>query len=70
MLLALKTSFFAAKDVYISEPGASRRGQAERFGASKAFDPLKEDVVIQVKTLTKGKGVDVVFDCSGLQSTV
>jgi len=70
VLLALKSSFFAASKVFVSEPGLLRRQQAVQFGADNSFDPTKDDIVKEVLDATGGFGADVVFECSGIQKTL
>lgn len=48
--------------VILSEPSAERRKIAEELGADATFDPTKEDLVEKVKSLTEGKGANVVFN--------
>lgn len=54
-----------ASSIYVSEPNEYRRKLAEKLGINKAFNPLKENVVEQIKELTNGLGVGVVFETSG-----
>lgn len=59
-----------AAKIYMSEPAPKRRQRLVDFGADKAFDPMEVDVVKAVKELTNGLGVDVVIDCSGVESAI
>jgi S-(hydroxymethyl)glutathione dehydrogenase/alcohol dehydrogenase len=38
---------------------------AVRFGATHTLNPLRDDVVVEVRTLTGGRGADYAFDASG-----
>ena len=55
------------KSVLISEPTVKRRDQAKDL-VDKIFDPKSDDVVEGCQQFTGGKGVDVVFDCAGVQA--
>ena len=52
--------------VIVSEPTAKRREHAVEI-ADVAIDPVKESVGERCRSLTGGKGVDVVFDCAGIR---
>ncbi|BBY90366.1 butanediol dehydrogenase [Mycobacterium gallinarum] len=56
-----------ATQIIVSEVSASRRVAAHRVGATRVIDPLVEDPVEVVQTLTHGNGVDVSFDAAGVQ---
>ena len=53
--------------VFVSEPTAKRRKYAAEI-ADAAIDPVKESVGEKCRSLTAGKGVDVVFDCAGVDA--
>jgi Zn-dependent alcohol dehydrogenase len=38
---------------------------ALRFGATHALNPLRDDAVAEIRSLTGGRGVDYAFDASG-----
>lgn len=50
----------------VSEPTATRRRQVSEV-AWKVVDPVGENVVERVSEWTGGKGVEVVFDCAGVE---
>jgi (R,R)-butanediol dehydrogenase/meso-butanediol dehydrogenase/diacetyl reductase len=52
--------------VYISEPTEKRRKQNAEL-AEEVFDPTSEKVGERCMELTRGEGVDVVFDCAGIE---
>ena len=54
------------KKIYVSEPTATRAKQ-NRGIADGVFDPAQEDIVQRCRDVTGGEGVDVVFDCAGVQ---
>ncbi|KAH7002553.1 chaperonin 10-like protein, partial [Ilyonectria destructans] len=56
--------------IIVSETAEKRRQFATNFGASTVIDPTREDVGERCKTLCAGEGVQVVFDCAGVQSTL
>jgi L-iditol 2-dehydrogenase len=49
----------------LSEPSAVRREIAGRGGAVQSLDPTSLDVPDEVRSLTDGRGADVVFTASG-----
>ena len=52
--------------VIVSEPTLKRREQNAAF-ADAVLDPLNESVGDRCREMTVGNGVDVVFDCAGIQ---
>ncbi|KAK9465607.1 chaperonin 10-like protein [Lipomyces arxii] len=66
-VIALKA--FGAAKIYVSELAKIRRDQASEFDVDQVFNPAVDDVVKLVKQATAGDGVDVAFDCSGVQAT-
>lgn len=65
--VVLKTK--GAKSVYFSEPTATRRKQDAEV-AEGVFDPLTEKVAEKCREVTGGEGVDVVFDCAGVETAM
>ncbi|ORY66796.1 chaperonin 10-like protein [Leucosporidium creatinivorum] len=60
-----------ASTVICSEPSSSRRRMATLAGATHVLTPPREgDIIAQVKALTEGNGVDVSFECAGVQATI
>jgi Zn-dependent alcohol dehydrogenase len=51
--------------IIVSEPVASRREAALRFGATDVIDPTTEEVLGRVHAITDGIGVDDAFDAVG-----
>lgn len=51
--------------VIVSEPNESRLAMAKEFGADYVLNPRKTDLDQFVSQLTKGEGVNVIFDASG-----
>ena len=63
----------AAKDadkIIVSEMATKRMEFAKHFGASHIIDPSKENVEKRVKEICSGLGVNVVFDCAGVQQAL
>ncbi|KAL8291234.1 hypothetical protein RQP46_002212 [Phenoliferia psychrophenolica] len=56
--------------VVVSEPSAVRRAAATHAGAHHVFDPREADVIASCRELTGGgdMGVDVSFECAGVQA--
>lgn len=53
-----------------AQVSTQRRKFAQQFGAHHVIDPSSQDVVKEVKKLTKGFGADVGFDAAGVQIAV
>ena len=58
------------KNITVAEVSKRRRQFALDFGAHNVIDPSSQDVVEEVKKLTKGQGADVAFDAAGVQVAV
>lgn len=43
---------------------------AAEHGASQVFDPTTEDVVAGIHKVTANQGIDVAFECAGIQATI
>lgn len=57
--------------IILSEPTTKRRDQAINLQLlQKVVDPRSEDLGEVCRQLTAGKGVDVVFDCAGVQAAL
>ncbi|KAF1997283.1 threonine dehydrogenase [Amniculicola lignicola CBS 123094] len=52
--------------IFVSEPTAARAAQNKEI-ADEVINPVKENVGDRCRKLTGGEGVDVVFDCAGVQ---
>jgi len=60
-----------AKAVYLSEVSSSRKELALKSGATAVFDPREVDVVQKCNEASvHGLGVDVSFDCAGVQASI
>ncbi|NHI89181.1 MAG: hypothetical protein EAX87_06625 [Candidatus Thorarchaeota archaeon] len=55
-----------ASVVYASEIRSARLEMAKQSGADAAIDPSKESLPLRIESLTKGIGVDVVVECTGV----
>lgn len=64
LLLCLRA--IGVTNVVVSEPTERRRRQVAEF-ASSILDPVKDDVEKGCRDVTDGEGVDMVFDCAGVQ---
>lgn len=67
MSLALRA--YNTKQIIVSEPTQARRKQVSEF-AHVVLDPRKEDIGNRCRELTVGVGVDLVFDCAGVQAAM
>ena len=56
-----------ADKIIVSEIAPKRKEFAKQFGAHYVIDPTKEDVVKTVKEICGGQGVNLVYDCAGVQ---
>ena len=57
------------KQIFLSEPTAKRSLTAKDL-VEHIIDPRADDVGEVCRRLTNGKGVDVVFDCAGVQAAM
>ncbi|KIW66363.1 chlorophyll synthesis pathway protein BchC [Phialophora macrospora] len=64
MVSMLRTQ--GVKSILLSEPTAKRMQQAKGL-VDRIIDPRKEKVGDACRDLTNGRGVDVAFDCAGVQ---
>lgn len=69
-LTMLAAQAAGAAAVYVSEPAPARRQFAESLGATAVFDPLAVDLPAIVHAQTGGIGVDVAFECVGLERSL
>jgi len=53
--------------ILVSEPSTRRQQFAAQFGARHVINPIASDLPSEVHRLTDKKGVDVAFDCAGVQ---
>lgn len=60
----LVASFLGAEVIAI-DPTAFRREHAQNIGAAHAVDPTSCDVVDALAEITRGRGLDMVLECSG-----
>ncbi|KAL4760624.1 2,3-butanediol dehydrogenase [Aspergillus foveolatus] len=54
--------------VVVAEVSSQRREYALTLGATHVFNPLADDVVARVRSLTDNAGADISFECSGVQA--
>lgn len=54
--------------VIMSEPDSDRRKIAESLGCDITFNPIENDPVKYVKSLTEGRGADVVFNTTPISA--
>ncbi|TKA64175.1 hypothetical protein B0A49_05971 [Cryomyces minteri] len=60
----------SASKIIVSEVSARRKEFAKQFGATHILDPTKDDIIARCKELCDDQGVDVVFDCAGVQAAL
>ena len=68
VLLALQAK--GVTNTYVSEPSASRRTVVSILGAKRTIDPTKADVPEEILQAISQNGVDIVFDCAGVQAAM
>lgn len=67
-LAALQCALVAgASDIIVIEKSKIRRDYAKKIGATVVLDPIEVDVVAEVLRLTDGIGVDIAYDCAGVE---
>lgn len=54
--------------IIVSEISARRKDYAKQFGADFVLDPTKDDIVERCREICDGVGVNVAFDCAGVQA--
>jgi threonine dehydrogenase-like Zn-dependent dehydrogenase len=64
--LAVALQSYGAKNVYVSEPASRRREQIAEF-VTAVFDPVKQKIGEECLKASSNHGIDVVFDCAGVQ---
>ncbi|KAL6719497.1 hypothetical protein ACLMJK_003737 [Lecanora helva] len=57
-----------AGNIIVSEIAPRRKEFAKQFGADHVLDPTKDDVVVRVRELCDGYGVNVAYDAAGVQA--
>jgi (R,R)-butanediol dehydrogenase/meso-butanediol dehydrogenase/diacetyl reductase len=66
LLITSMLKALGASSVVLVEPSTTRRERGVDAGADVLVDPVKQDVQSIVADLTGGAGVDVAFECSGV----
>ena len=69
LLTAAVARAAGAAEIVMTEPQAHRRQFAHDFVADAVLDPQTVDVVAEVMRQTRGRGVDVAFECAGAPET-
>jgi (R,R)-butanediol dehydrogenase / meso-butanediol dehydrogenase / diacetyl reductase len=58
------------EQIIVVEPADVRKAKAPGAGADHVIDPTGTDVVAEVNELTQGRGVDVSFECAGIDAVL
>ena len=66
LTLTMVLRSYSTKAIYVSEPTERRRRQNIQL-ADAVFNPVEENMVDKCKEMTGGEGVDLVFDCAGVE---
>lgn len=64
MSLALRA--YNTKQIIVSEPTVTRQNQISEY-AHVVLNPKEDNIGDRCRALTQGHGVDLVFDCAGVQ---
>ncbi len=67
-ILALKAK--GCEKIIVSEVSRRRQEFATTFGAHYVVDPTKEDIIKRCRELTENKGVNITYDCAGVQAAL
>jgi len=59
-----------AGTVIVVEPAAARKAKAPGAGAHVVIDPTTDDAAAAIRDLTGGTGVDVAFECAGIDAVL
>lgn len=59
-----------ASHVFMSEVQPGRAKRCKDFGATEVFNPLKFNIEKEILERTGGIGVDVAFECTGVESAI
>jgi L-iditol 2-dehydrogenase len=69
LLIAAVARVSGASAIYMSEPLEYRRRFAQGYVADAVFDPNTQNPALEIERLTAGRGVDVVFEAAGAETT-
>lgn len=65
-LLAIQAAkMFGITEIYASDVVSFRRQLAKKLGVTAVFDPIHDDILERISTLTEQKGVNLVVETSG-----
>jgi L-iditol 2-dehydrogenase len=67
-LLALRAR--GITDVYMSDLAKVRMEKAKQLGAKEVFDVSKVNLTEKITALTNGRGVNMVYECTGVSKSV
>jgi (R,R)-butanediol dehydrogenase/meso-butanediol dehydrogenase/diacetyl reductase len=66
LLITRMLKALGASKVILVEPSSTRRARGTEVGADALVDPTQQDVQAVVAQVTGGAGVDVAFECAGV----
>ncbi|MBM4383921.1 MAG: alcohol dehydrogenase catalytic domain-containing protein [Deltaproteobacteria bacterium] len=69
LAIALWARHFGAREVIVSERAAGRRALAEKLGATRVVDPVREDLTSVLERVAPG-GPDIVFEAVGARGLI
>lgn len=58
------------QNIYVSEPSEQRAERAMAAGATRVFNPAKDNIVTSIQAVSDGLGAHIVFECAGVQSAL
>ncbi len=59
-----------AGQVIVTEVAEARKSKALELGADMVLDPTEVDVQQEIMGLSEGSGMDIVFECAGVPTTI
>ena len=70
-LLTMMTALeYGAKKAFATDIIPERVAFAKNMGATKSFNIKTDDVIREIKKATKGRGVDIAYECAGQQDAL
>ncbi len=70
LVTLMSAKLAGAGQIIITEKAGARQAAAKRLGADLVLDPTEVDVQQEIMGLSGGEGMDVVFECAGVPTTI
>jgi len=65
LCVAMALKAYGVTEIYLTDAMESRLNKAKELGVGSVFDIEKVDYMEEVRNLTGGRGVDLVYECAG-----